>query len=141
MACGWRNDMTVNQYFGSRLISECFLHSACLCYIVLPSQHGSPHARHILAAHVLGGIHFAIINNSHPRIFARFRLIQLSLFHGCLLLICLFLPCCLRVALCLPFLQLYLSLCLALPLRFRFLLHFLIQHSLPLFILLFNLSE
>lgn len=133
--------MTVNQYFRLRLISECLLHSACLCYIVLPGQHGSPHTRHILAANVLGGIHFAIINNSHPRIFARFRLIQLSLFHGGLLLICLFLSIGLRVSLRLPFLQLNLSLCLALPLHFGLLLHFLIQHSLPLLILLLDFPK
>ena len=135
--------MTVNQYFASGKLnySERFLHSACLRYIVFPSEHGGPHARDVLAADVLGGIHFAIINNTHPRIFARFRLIQLSLFHCRLLLICLFLPCGCRVSLRLPFLQLYLSLCLALPLHFRFLLHFFVQHSLPLLILLFDLPE
>ena len=122
-------------------MSECFLHAASFRYIVLACEHSGPHARYILTANVLRGIHFTIINNSHPRIFARFRLIQLRLLNSSLLLICLFLASGHWVSFVLPFLQLNLSLCFALPLLFRFLLHFFVQHSLSFLVLLFDLFK
>ena len=131
----------LNQICISLTSSKCLFHSACLSYIIFPCEHSSPHPWHIFAAHILRSIHLAIINNTYPRVLIKLCLIQLLLLHCGLLLVRRFFAHCLRISLCFPFWQFQLSCSLTLSLHFWFLLHFIVEHSLPIFIFLLDLSE